>query len=99
MPRKVTTAPEAALALAAARRWLRQPGSGPVGARRWDALRDARRSLRDYPYLGAVSDEHPGHRQHVVSGYRLIYQVDPDTGDSATAGNVRIVAVFGPGQP
>lgn len=99
MPRRVTTAPGAVLALAAARRWLLQPGSGPAGARRWDALREARRSLRDHPYLGGESEEHPGHRQYVVSGYRLIYRVHPDTGDGATAGDVRIVAVFGPGQP
>ena len=98
MPRQVRTAPEAALALAAARRWLLQPGSGITGARRWNALRVARRSLRDHPYLGGESDEHPNHRQLVVSGYRLIYHLDPDTGDSATAGDVRIVAVFGPGQ-
>jgi plasmid stabilization system protein ParE len=96
--RKVTTAPEAARGLAEARRWLCQPGAGPFGVRRWEALRAARRSLRDYPYLGGTSEEHPRHRQLVVSGYRLIYRVEPDTADSATAGDVRIVAVFGPGE-
>jgi plasmid stabilization system protein ParE len=54
--------------------------------------------LRQYPYLGAESAEIPGHRQIVVSGYRIIYQVNPDTGDSATAGDIRVVAIFGPGQ-
>ena len=99
MARRVTTAPDAAVALAAARRWLLQPGSGKAGARRWQALRNARRSLRDYPYLGGASEEHPRHGQLVVSGYRLSYQVVPDTGESSTAGDVRIVSVFGPGEP
>jgi len=98
MRRCVVTAPEAALALAAARRWLQQPGSGPTGAGRWHALRDARRSLQDNPYLGSASAEHPSHRQLVISGYRVIYRVDPDTGAGATAGDIRIVAVFGPGE-
>jgi len=54
--------------------------------------------LRQHPYLGAESAEIPGHRQFVVAGYRIIYQVNPDTGDSATAGDIRVVAIFGPGQ-
>ncbi len=99
MPRRVTTAPEAVRALGEARSWLLQSGSGPVGAKRWQSLRDARRTLRAHPYLGRPSEEHPGHRQLVMSGYRLLYRVDPDTGDSDTAGDIRIVAVFGPGQP
>ena len=99
MPRAVTTAPEAAEALKATRRWLTQPGSGPDGRKRWEALRDARRRLRTHPYLGPASDEHPGRRVLVVPGYRLIYRVAPDTGNNATAGDVRLLAVFGPGQP
>jgi len=35
----------------------------------------------------------------VVSGYRVIYRVDPDTGADATAGDVTVLAVFGPGEP
>jgi hypothetical protein len=33
-----------------------------------------------------------------TSGYRLICAMDPDTGDSDTAGDIRIVAVSGSGQ-
>lgn len=66
---------------------------------RWETLRDVRGRLKAHPYLGPASDEHEGCRVLVVSGYRLIYEVDPDTGDAATAGDVRVLAVFGPGQP
>jgi len=39
----------------------------------------------------------------VVSGYRLLYRVEPDTGDSETgdsetAGDIAVLALFGPGQ-
>jgi plasmid stabilization system protein ParE len=97
--RRVTTAPDAAKALGEARRWLLQDGSGIAGERRWAALRNARRSLREHPYIGRVSYDHPNHRQLIVAGYRLLYRVEPDTGVSATAGDIRIVAVFGPGEP
>jgi plasmid stabilization system protein ParE len=99
MARVVTTAPDAAEALRQARLWLTQPGSGGNGRARWEALRAARLRLRDYPYLGAPSVEQPGCRQLVVSAHRIIYRVDPDTGDSATAGDIRILAVLGPGLP
>lgn len=81
-----------------ARRWLTQPGSGKAGRARWEALRDHRRQLQAFPYIGAPDPEQPGLRRFVVSGYRLIYRVDPDTGDGATAGDVRVLALRGPGQ-
>jgi hypothetical protein len=49
--------------------------------------------------LAPKSNEHPGFRVRVVSGYRVIYEVDPDTGETATAGDILIVAILGPGQP
>src|SRR3712207_5392908 len=99
MPRKVITAPEAAQALAAARLWLTPPGSGLRGRRRWERLLNAPGRLAIFPYSGEKA-EHPGHYVLVerTSGYPLIYTIDPDTGDSDTAGDIRIVAVFGPGQ-
>jgi hypothetical protein len=33
-----------------------------------------------------------------AGGYRVLYEVDPDTGSSATAGDVRVLRVYGPGQ-
>lgn len=92
------TAPAAAEGLRSAREWLTQPGSGEAGLRQWDSLRRALRNLRTHPYLGPPSADHRDHRQLVVAAHRILYRVDPDTGNAATAGDIRIVAVFGPGQ-
>lgn len=92
------TAPKAAVDLRGARTWLLQPGSGPDARARWEALRDARRSLRDHPYLGRRDEGHEGCRVLSVSGHRIVYQVTPDTGDAETAGDVEVLRVFGPGQ-
>jgi plasmid stabilization system protein ParE len=54
--------------------------------------------LANAPYTGASSQRHPGLRDLVVANYRLFYTVDPDTGDVATAGDILIVAIIGPGQ-
>lgn len=97
MRRRVTTAPVAALALAEARIWLTQPGAGPAAAKRWISLKTAPRTLRDHPYAGTPSQDHPSVRQMVVSGYRLIYAITPDTGDAATTGDIEIYAVLPPG--
>ena len=75
-----------------------QAGAGPNGRLRWDTLRAARLRLQVHPYLGAPSIEQPGLRQLIVAEHRIIYRLDPDTGDSATAGDVRILLIFGPGQ-
>jgi hypothetical protein len=96
--RKVTIAPDAIVAFAKAKTWLCQPVSGATGKKRWAALNEARLSLEHHPHLGGESRDHPEHRQLVVSGYRLVYQVASDTGDAMTAGDVVIVALFGPGQ-
>ena len=62
-------------------------------------LRDAGERLLDNPYLGARVAGRSQTRQLAVSGYRLIYTVEPDTGDADTAGDIVIIAVLGPGQP
>ena len=94
MPRKVTTAPVAAEGFRAAHDWLTQPGSGPTGRRKWTNVRDARQRLRDFPYAGPESLEHPGCRYLIGEGYVIVYEVKPHTGDSATAGDIAILAVF-----
>jgi hypothetical protein len=40
-------------------------------------------------------------RQRIISvaGYRIIYAVNPDTGDNQTSGDVEVLAVLGPGEP
>ena len=98
MPRRVIATPVAAEGFRAARKWLLQPGSGVGGRGRWNHLRAVKRQLRDWPYIGPESPEHPGGRYFVCEGHFIVYRVDPDTGDSATAGDVIILTVFGPGQ-
>jgi plasmid stabilization system protein ParE len=99
MPRKVRTSPEAARALAAARSRFRQPGAGRAAEGLWNALRQAPKTLRDHPYAGVKSHDHPSVRQLVVSGYRLIYLIEKDTGDPHTAGDIQIFAILAPGEP
>ena len=96
MPRRVVTARAAAVGLRAARRWFIQPGSGVVGQKSWQHILAVIQQLRDFPYLGFRSDEHPGCYRLSVEGYLIVYQIDPDTGERATAGTVTILAVFSP---
>ncbi len=43
--------------------------------------------------------QHTGVRESPCSsGYRALYEVQPDTGRDETAGDVRVLRVFGPGQ-
>lgn len=89
---------EAVLDLEAVRTWQTQPGSGPRAMERLKWIRSAIRRLKDDPCLYPVGD-HPGVREIPADGgYRVLYLVDPDTGRSATAGDVIVLRVFGPGQ-
>lgn len=96
-PRRLTIARAAARDLADARRWLTQPGAGDRAARRLAALGAAVQGLRRHPCRWP-SGEHRGTRERHVEGYRIIYEVVPDTGDDATAGDVTVLRVRGPGQ-
>ncbi len=49
-----------------------------------------------FPYIGARSDEHIRCYRLPVEGYLIVYEVNPDTGQNDTAGEVTILAVFGP---
>ena len=98
MPRRLSYTPEARDDLAAIRGWLRQPGSGQAARRRLMALRAAINRLRQHPCLFPVGD-HAGVRElPCEGGYRALYRVHPDTGRNETAGDVRVLRVFGPGQ-
>jgi plasmid stabilization system protein ParE len=83
--------------LAAARRWLRQPGAGQAAARRLRHIERALTELRTGPCRWPYS-EHEGARERVVEGYKIVYEVRPDTGDNASAGDVLVLRIFGPGQ-
>jgi hypothetical protein len=97
-PKRLLEITEPALEdLAAARRWLRQPGAGPVAARRLSHIERAIIELRTGPCRWPYS-EHDCARQRVVEGYKIVYEVQPDTGNNETAGNVLVLRIFGPWQ-
>jgi plasmid stabilization system protein ParE len=53
--------------------------------------------LPDQPYLGQPG-EYPGTRKLTIEDHAVIYRLQPDTADAATAGDVYVLRVFGPGQ-
>jgi plasmid stabilization system protein ParE len=95
--RQLTIAAAAVRDLDAARRWLTQPGAGARAARRLAALAAAVQDLQEHPCRWPVG-ELAGLRGRHVEGHRIVYEVAPDTGDDATAGDVTVLRVFGPGQ-
>lgn len=95
--RRLTIARGAARDLSDARRWLTQPGAGARAGLRLASLSVAVQDLRRHPCRWSAG-EHPGTRERPVEGYRIIYEVAPDTGDDATAGDVMVLRVRGPGQ-
>ena len=81
-----------------ARGRLTQPGSGPAARRKLAAIRADIRRLQQEPCLWPAGD-HPGVRElPAAGGYRVFYKIEPDTGRDDTAGDVRVLRVYGPGQ-
>ncbi|HEY8288278.1 MAG TPA: type II toxin-antitoxin system RelE/ParE family toxin [Acetobacteraceae bacterium] len=98
MPRALRYTDKALADLDAIRHWLTQAGSGPAARRRLMAIRAAISRLRQQPCLYPVG-QHPGVRELPCDGgYRALYRVTPDTGHNETAGDVRVLRMFGPGQ-
>lgn len=97
MPRQVIVSAAALTDIVAARRWLTQPGAGSRAAERLQRIGAAIRGLKHHPLRWPIGD-HSGVRERPIEGYRIMYEVLPDTGDEATAGDVFIVRVFGPFQ-
>ena len=95
----VSTSPQVREALRRVRAWYTQAGSGPIGRAKWEAVRDTPKKLKQAPYSGGVAPGLPDARQIVVAEHCFIHDIDPDTGLTATAGNVRILLLPGPGQP
>lgn len=95
--RQLNIAAAAVRDLDAARRWLTQPGAGERAARRLLALASAVQDLQEHPCRWPVG-ERAGLRERPVEGYRILYVVTPDTGGDATAGDVTVLRIFGPGQ-
>lgn len=97
MPRTLVYAPRARDDLDAARSWLIQPGSDLVARSKLIAIWTAVEGLRDHPCRFPLG-KHPGVRElPCAGGYRVLYEVVPDTGRDQTAGEVRVLRVFGPG--
>jgi hypothetical protein len=44
------------------------------------------------------SAEHPGRRVLVVAGYAVIYRIESNRSDSATAGDITVIAIIPPGK-
>ena len=97
MPRRVSLTDEAIDDLGAIRGWQFQRGSGIAAKRRVKAILNTIEQLRRFPCLYARGDR-PGTREVSSEGHRIIYAVDPDTGQNADAGDVTVLRVFGPGQ-
>ena len=98
MPRELSYTDKALADLDAAKGWLTQPGYGPAARRRLAAIWAAIEGLRDHPCLHP-GGQHPGVRAlPCAGGFRALYRVIPDTGRDRTAGDVRVLRVFGPGQ-
>jgi plasmid stabilization system protein ParE len=98
VPRNLSYTDKALADLDAAKRWLTQPGSGPAAHRRLASMWAAIEALRDHPCRYPVG-QHRGVRElPCPGGYRALYRVHPDTGRDETAGEVRVLRVFGPGQ-
>jgi plasmid stabilization system protein ParE len=98
LARSLIYAPRALADLSEIKGWLTQPGSGARSRRRLAAIRAAINRLRGNPCL-YPNGQHPGVRElPCEGGYRALYRVDPDTGRNETAGDVRVLRVFGPGQ-
>jgi len=97
LTRRLILAPAALRDLERIRLWLLQPGSGETARKRLRAIRAAIGDLRQNPCAWPYG-LHEGVRERPVAGHRVMYDVVPDTGDSGTAGDVRILRVFGPGQ-
>jgi plasmid stabilization system protein ParE len=97
VPRRLDFAPEAADDLERLRRWHAQPGAGQAAERRMRAILAAIWRLRRTPCLHPHSVR-PGTRQMVIEDHVVVYELHPDTGRNATAGDVMVLRVFGPGQ-
>ena len=69
-----------------------------MARRKLEALVDAIEDLRDHPCRFPLGP-HPGVRERLCAGgWRAIYRVVPDSGSDATAGDVQVLRVYGPGQ-
>jgi plasmid stabilization system protein ParE len=98
VPRTLSYTDSALADLEAARNWLTQPGSGHAAWAKLDAILIAIEDLRDHPCRWPPG-RHPGVRERpCAGGWRALYEGDPDTDCDDTAGDVRVLRIYGPAQ-
>jgi plasmid stabilization system protein ParE len=98
VPRDLQYTDEALSDLDAIASWLTQPGSGLTARRRLAAVWVSLERLREHPCRYPVGHHTDARELPCAGGYRALYEVSPDTGRDETAGDVRVLRVFGPGQ-
>ncbi len=98
MPRQLGYTDDALADLAHIKHWLTQPGSGAIARRRLTAIGTAIEHLRQQPCLWAIGPHANVRELPCGGGYRVLYEVHPDTGRNETAGDVLILRVYGPGE-
>lgn len=99
MSRELVVSPRAeADIVAAADRFFAYGGQTPQALRRFQDLIEAIEALATAPVTFRTSSKFTGVRERVVSDCTIYFRVLPDTGESATAGDVRILHVRLPGQ-
>jgi plasmid stabilization system protein ParE len=96
--RPLIYAPRALADLDAITSWLTQPGAGPAAQRRLTAIWTAIERLCLHPCLYPAGQHTGVPELPCDGGYRALYKVLPDTGRDETAGDSRVLRVFGPGQ-
>lgn len=78
------------------RAWFTQFGAGARAQRRLAHIERAILELADHPCRHPREDR--GRREFTVEEHRVQYRVYRDTGRDETAGDVRVLRIFGPGQ-
>jgi plasmid stabilization system protein ParE len=99
LSRELVVSPRAAADIAAATdRFFAYAGPTLQARQRLRDLINAIEDLTQAPVTFRVSARLAGARERVVSGCVIYFRVLPDTGENATAGDVRVLHVKLPGQ-
>lgn len=97
MPRAVFLSPAAARDLQYVRAWYSHPEPGRGHGLRVARIVNAIDELAERP-VNFPKGVWPGTRTRFVEGHRIVYRVENDTDDNATAGDVEIIRIWCPRQ-
>lgn len=99
MIRELVVSPRAeADIVAAADRFFAYAGPTPQALQRLQDLIEAIEDLVNAPVTFRASDRFVGVRERIASGCTIYFRGLPDTGENATAGDVRVLHIKLPGQ-